>query len=665
MKKIMSAIIITIMALSVFVGAAARPDLQKGFSGDALEDAEVIAFIPAGDGEEAIGFLEDEFANAGPESFAVSSGNVYVLDSVKNRIIAYESGAARYIPLNGISNPQYFAVAGESIYVVGEIGTEIISINGKAHGEMPLPVGIDFEDVFRIYSTGNMVCLLTHGLKCYKADPMVGKWSAEYDIDVEGRFEQTETVSLPGRKIVLDVGNTCLVQYLQHSDEELIVGVYEFVPELPVIETEYTVRRYDMDGRLLGCTVINNINAYSIPDTVVCVDPSTGNIYTMLCREEGVYITKPNFRMDYLSHMEELTEIAEAILESDAKEMPVRYSTVTSMTRAQVQVRAEAARDHIWVLQAVNKDTTGLPRDVTLPYQVEHSNPNNTMKGIPYCWGGGIMNISTDFDALLSTSVTGNINQDSLGHVPGTIGFDCSGFVSYAYGISKHNTEYFRNTYGHYVNGSAANSGMPECGLANITYMDFMVRYNYPNKTNHVLLYCVFEESTGITTIECTTAPIGTHFQRVKNRTYATFNALSGYILRTPYACGGTVGHTMSDYQYDSERHWKECTMGCGKKTNNATHTMTAYGYNNTYHWNKCTSNCGYTCNKTAHTWSGYQYNVYSHWKVCTGNCGKITAQADHTWVACNFGYRCSVCNMYTTDIPDPGDGIGGNTTDR
>ena len=45
MKKIMSAIIITIMALSVFVGAAARPDLQKGFSGDALEDAEVIAFI--------------------------------------------------------------------------------------------------------------------------------------------------------------------------------------------------------------------------------------------------------------------------------------------------------------------------------------------------------------------------------------------------------------------------------------------------------------------------------------------------------------------------------------------------------------------------------------------------------------------------------------------
>ena len=298
MKKILSIFLIMIMAFAVIGSAAARPDMQRSSSADALEDAEVLAFIPSGDGENTIGYYEDEEENMGPESFAVSDGNVYILDSVKNRIVAIEDGAARYIPVSGIEHPSKFALVGDRFYFVGS-GISVMDINGRILRSVSFPEKVAANDVYRVYSNGSELCMLTHDLECFKLNSSDYEWIKDYQIGVDGRFEQIETLSLPNAKVALDVGPTCLVQYLQHSENELLVGVYEFVPYLPVIETEYTVRKYDMQGQLLGCTVVNNLEAYSLPNTVVNVDPYTGIVYTMLCREEGVYITKPNFRIEY------------------------------------------------------------------------------------------------------------------------------------------------------------------------------------------------------------------------------------------------------------------------------------------------------------------------------------------------------------------------------
>lgn len=296
MKKTLSIILIMIMAFAVIGSAAARPDMQRSFSADALEDAVAVAFIPSGDGENAIGYYEDEEENVGPESFAVSGGDVYILDSVKNRIVAIEDGAARYIPVSGIEHPTKFALVGDRFYIVGN-GINVMDINGRILRSVSLPEKVAANDIYRVYSNGNELCMLTHDLECFKLNSSDYEWIKDCQIGVDGRFEQIETLSLPNVKVDLDVGPTCLVQYLQHSESELLVGVYDFVPYLPVIETEYTVRKYDMQGQLLGCTVVNNLEAYSLPNTVVNVDPYTGIVYTMLCREEGVYITKPNFRM--------------------------------------------------------------------------------------------------------------------------------------------------------------------------------------------------------------------------------------------------------------------------------------------------------------------------------------------------------------------------------
>ncbi len=595
MKKTLSIILMLIMAFAVIGNAAARPDMQRNCSGDALDDAVAIAFIPSGDGENAIGYYEDEEENMGPESFAVSDGNVYILDSVKNRIVAIEDGAARYIPVSGIEHPSKFALVGDRFYFVGS-GISVMDINGRILRSVSFPEKVAANDVYRVYSNGSELCMLTHDLGCFKLNASDYEWIKDCQIGVDGRFEQIETLSLPNVKVDLDVSPTCLVQYLQHSENELLVGVYEFVPYLPVIETEYTVRKYDMQGQLLGCTVVNNLEAYSLPNTVVNVDPYTGIVYTMLCREEGVYITKPNFRMEYQSHMDELAEIAESILASDGKAVPMRYTTVTDQTRAQVLARANAAIGHPWIIHDYNLSNSS---SIGRPAQFSNLNSSNTpanATGIPYCWGGYFLDFhnqnNTGFDDLLSTSITGNTKSS---HVNGTIGLDCSGFVSYAYHTTYHGTSTLIS-YGHYVNGNQSNSTMG-CSMANMKKMDFMVKYSDGATNNHTLLFfelsidskVLTRESTKMND-ECHTA---TDYQGTKSRELAIDN-LAGYRLRTPYACGGTGTCVPGgDYYSDSTDHWQHCI-----------------------------------------------------------HCGCSTPKEPHSWVHISTGYQCSTCGAYVHQMP-------------
>lgn len=241
MKKILSIVLIMIMAFAVIGSAAARPEMQRSSSADALEDAEIMMFIPAGSGDYDISYYEDDGYVVGPESFAVNDSNIYVLDTVNNRIIAKEKGTVRYVPIEGINQPVFLAVAGDYFIVIDESCIKVITINGEDCGELLFPEDVLPDDVYRIYGNNGDLYLLTHDLVCYKTHPLIGEWIKLYDIDVDGRFEETECLTLPGAKVNIEAGRTSLIQYIQHAENEIVVGVYEFVPYQPVIETEYTV----------------------------------------------------------------------------------------------------------------------------------------------------------------------------------------------------------------------------------------------------------------------------------------------------------------------------------------------------------------------------------------------------------------------------------------
>jgi uncharacterized protein YraI len=134
-------------------------------------------------------------------------------------------------------------------------------------------------------------------------------------------------------------------------------------------------------------------------------------------------------------------------------------ATVTTITRSQVEQRAENMINLAWTY---NASKNGVPNSTDKAYvtQVKQLQGVTTeqMTGIPYDWGGldGVDLHSynepwTGFlDAVNKGAYTGNTDADGgIGYVPGTAGLDCSGFVQAAYDIQgyKQSTSTLLNKY--------------------------------------------------------------------------------------------------------------------------------------------------------------------------------------------------------------------------
>lgn len=611
MKKALSIILMLIMAFAVIGSAAARPDMQRSFSADALEDAEVLAFIPFGDDADEIGFAEADDGIIGPEAFAVEDGIVYILDSVKNRIAVVNGSETEFITVEGGYLHDMCVVNG-SIYLLDTTadGIRVISEDGYELDCIALPEDVTAEDVFMVFAENGRPAVLTNELVCFTFDNGTCEWNEEYDVDTDGLYDINKTFAYFGKEVTVNTGSNTLAQYLYHTEDSIIIGVYEFVPYLPVIESELTVREYGMDGSLIGCTVFDYREAFSIPNREVCF--YDGDIYALMCRENGVYVTKPNMRTTYESHMAELTAIAEEIYNEDQKQNYRSFLTVTPYTRQEVRARAAAAADYVWHLGVGNQYTGN---GAVLPPYVASAHLGDQMIGIPYCWGGYFLDLDTGFGHYPTNVTTGNISHANISN---TIGFDCSGFACYAYGKSHNNTYWFKNTYGHYINGNEANSHFA-AGIANLREMDFLVIRS--SDLNHVVLFDKYADPDGNGVVSKVwvydaNSSGNTNYQyagKVSNRT-KNIAEMSGYVMRSPWGCGGYDCNMVS--QYDANNHWEECSYHCGNCTEPEPHTLSSgYEYDDNGHWKVCTDGCGYTTNCEGHTWESANLK---YWKVCT-----------------------------------------------
>lgn len=118
------------------------------------------------------------------------------------------------------------------------------------------------------------------------------------------------------------------------------------------------------------------------------------------------------------------------------------------ISRNEAEQRALAMIDLQWTF-SFNKNTnidSNFSWGVTQPVQLQNLTYAQ-MTGIPYSWGGldgldskSFMQPWDNFlDAINKGAFAGNVNtQSGYGHVPGTAGLDCSGFVQATFNIKDH-----------------------------------------------------------------------------------------------------------------------------------------------------------------------------------------------------------------------------------
>ncbi|MBR6783506.1 MAG: hypothetical protein IKM32_02330 [Clostridia bacterium] len=253
-------------------------------------------------------------------------------------------------------------------------------------------------------------------------------------------------------------------------------------------------------------------------------------------------------------------------------------STYVSLSRSEVETRARAMADMQWTVKA-NHQTTSYD-DVTIPSFVLSADVGDVVTGIPYCWGGfhGLDtcgNYTRFSEIVLSSSQTaGNVNTSTGGHQSRTIGLDCSGFVSSAYGFTTRKSSSGLRSYGNSIS------------YEELKPMDFICR---PGE--HVVLYLSqYTDSNGniIYTIIDSSVETGKVAIRTKPKSYYTTR---GYTCYTPW-------NPQCTYQteYDSTYHYNECT-DCGYEMRSA-HTYAYSSNNKLTHIKRC-SGCAYTVNES------------------------------------------------------------------
>ena len=198
------------------------------------------------------------------------------------------------------------------------------------------------------------------------------------------------------------------------------------------------------------------------------------------------------------------------------------------ITRGQVEQRALDMINLNWTFTNTKNAVIDpiYASDVTLPKQLSSAGIIQST-GIPYDWGGFDSQDSNSFnepwknflDAVNQGAYTGNVNAHAgLGHIMGTAGLDCSGFVQAAFNIKdyKQSTSTLLNNY------------FIPISLSDLKHMDIL---DYPG--NHVVIFDCWGSQNGIDgafTYEATTDQTWGGIQGTKKYFLTKSQIDSGYV---------------------------------------------------------------------------------------------------------------------------------------
>ena len=295
-------------------------ELPEGY-GDCFSDAEQLFFIEAGDGEDMIRYFFWDDMMEGPAGFAVFGDTAYILDKFNDRILIVGPDGTRSLALSEGSFREYdygngeteelwygnrafsFCVCGDRIYVSfddeqpGNGGPAAVAYDLTTGEKTVIPDEVGMGSAIKFYVAN------ADGTEIYGSGSGM-RWKL---IPEENRFEPADKIVIesddsawhyrfPNGDVSIPKGETYSVEVLRwYSADAFVIENVDFAGML-----EYSVRKYDMEGRLLGCSVLP-VGQYADPEPGWIYVSPEGEIYTMIFREEGAYITKPNLRPAYRS----------------------------------------------------------------------------------------------------------------------------------------------------------------------------------------------------------------------------------------------------------------------------------------------------------------------------------------------------------------------------
>lgn len=273
-------------------GSEVVPSADPMYARHSIKDAELIGELVLGDAEDEIGSDADN--ENGPESFAVIGDEVFILDSVKSRVVVKRETELRSFTLSDCIYPYHMAVSEDAIYVFdsgsGRSELLIYDKQGRINGALPFPSGVKTEEIKSIYFIGGKLRLLTHKADQYSFNE---EWALDYHCDTSGDFKADKVFSINGRDISFKMEADSSVGLVRIDDKYLYVNAYVFAAETPQIESKSVFCKYDLNGNLVGSTSMemNEVDHFSA-DPFFITD--SGEVYIMQCVAGKVIITKPD-----------------------------------------------------------------------------------------------------------------------------------------------------------------------------------------------------------------------------------------------------------------------------------------------------------------------------------------------------------------------------------
>lgn len=236
----------------------------------------------------------------------------------------------------------------------------------------------------------------------------------------------------------------------------------------------------------------NNASCLMIEDSIngICQGnfqiAADNDVYQMAMTDNGIYIYKlQEYSMNILRSIQSasqklLFEQTDLQNQNEAAVLSISSSADT------VREKMELYRNINWTFNSTknaNASVTADSSNVTQPSWLQSISDgnNHSVYGIPYCWGG------RDSDTFVSDinagKYAGNVCTDADGKISGTVGMDCSGYVSVVFDLDG---KYSTNT-------------LDDCfrPVSNVQYLDILLKQG-----SHVVIVNSVYTVNGVTYVD-------------------------------------------------------------------------------------------------------------------------------------------------------------------